>query len=64
MLINGESKKEMVGMTIREILNAFSLSADRVVVEYNGEILDLSTNHSLITQDKDQIEIIGLVGGG
>lgn len=64
MLVNGQTRNELIGKSIDDLLDFFSLSRDRVVVEYNGKILDLPTDYSIITQTSDSIEIIGLVGGG
>lgn len=64
-LLNGQKYKIYSSKFIKisEILNFLSYRNKLIIIEYNGKISsNLSENHYL--KNKDQLEIITIVGGG
>lgn len=61
--VNGEILNEFSG-SIAELLKKMSLSADRVAVEYNGDILTRENFKTTILKNNDVVEIVAFVGGG
>lgn len=61
--VNGEFLTDFLG-NISELLQKQNLSADRVAVEYNGEILSRENFNNIFLKDGDVVEIVHFVGGG
>ncbi len=64
VLINGETKEIAEEINLAELLERFSLSAARVAVELNKEVVRKKDWNSITIRDADKIEIIHFVGGG
>jgi len=62
--LNGEPRELPDNLTLQELLQHLQLSADRVAVEHNREIIKRDRWASVRVQAGDQLEIVHLVGGG
>lgn len=62
--INGKTKIVEDNQTVADIINKLKLNVDRIVVEYNGEVLDKKNYDSIVLKDGDVLELIQFVGGG
>ena len=62
--INGEFRHVPDGITVLQLLDILKITATRVAVELNLEIVPKSTYAERILQDNDRIEIVHFVGGG
>ncbi len=61
--INGV-KIEKASIKLSEYLNENNLSASRIAVELNGEILPKSKYDETVLIDGDVVEVVNFVGGG
>ena len=64
IVVNGESRSVAAGLTIRMLLPALGVVADRVAVEMNREIVGRAKWDSTMVAEGAQIEIVQFVGGG
>lgn len=64
LTINGQQRKFEESLTLKTLLMALQLDAERVAIEHNGDVL-LKTNFAATTlKDGDILEIVQFVGGG
>ena len=61
--INGV-KIEKASIKLSEYLSENNLSASRIAVELNGEILPKSKYDETMLKDGDVVEVVNFVGGG
>ena len=61
--INGKIEK-ISAISLLDYLEKNKYRIDRIVVEYNEEIIKKDKFSKIMIQDKDSIEIVSLVGGG
>ena len=61
--INGEHV-EAAGQTLSQYLASTACNPQRIVIEYNGEILPRENYDTTVLNDDDQVEIISFMGGG
>ena len=61
--INGEHV-ESAGKTLSQYLASTACNPQRIVIEYNGEILPRENYDTTVLTDDDQVEIISFMGGG
>ena len=61
--INGELLSAD-GKTVSEILADIDISAQRVAVELNEEIVPKAAYGSTVLKDGDKVEVVRFVGGG
>ena len=61
--INGKIEK-INAISLLDYLEKNKYRIDRIVVEYNGEIIKKDKFSKIMIQDKDSIEIVSLGGGG
>ncbi|MCI5827471.1 MAG: sulfur carrier protein ThiS [Lachnospiraceae bacterium] len=61
--INGEHV-EAAGQTLSQYLASTACNPQRIVIEYNGEILPRENYDTTVLTDDDQVEIISFMGGG
>lgn len=61
--INGE-EKEIAGKNLLEYLKEAGFEPERVVVEWNLDIIPKDELGNTIIQDEDVIEVLRFVGGG
>jgi sulfur carrier protein len=52
------------GATIRELVDALGVKADRVALEHNHEIAPRGSWSEIAVADGDHIELVHFVGGG
>jgi sulfur carrier protein len=64
IIINGESQRLPMPLTVATLLETRDLAGKRVAVERNGEIVPRSLHAETLLADGDQIEIVVAVGGG
>lgn len=62
--VNGEKKTVTPGLTVQDLLDQYGVTASRVAVEYNRDILDRSRYGSTVLKNGDVLEIVQFVGGG
>ena len=62
--INGENRQLADGCTVKQMLEELQISATRVAVELNLEIVPKAGFAERTLQDGDKIEIVHFVGGG
>jgi thiamine biosynthesis protein ThiS len=62
--INGELREIPNGLTVAALLQHLEMTADRVAVERNLDILPRAKWQETEVQPNDRFEIVHLVGGG
>jgi sulfur carrier protein len=62
--VNGESREIPGGTTVTELLGILEITADRIAVEVNREIVTRSLHATHRLEDGDRVEIVTMVGGG
>jgi len=62
--INGSEIEVRADLTIGGLLVERKINLDRVVVEYNGEILPKDKFDTTTIKSGDNIEVLSFVGGG
>jgi len=60
--INGKITEIKNNTSLKQFINEKGLDRNKIVIEYNKEILDNIEN--IIINDGDNIEILKIVGGG
>lgn len=64
LLVNGEEQDLAAGTTLEALLEKLGLSAKRVAVERNRDIVKQEHWNELVLEDGDELEIVHFVGGG
>ena len=64
LTVNGEVHELPDNSTVRQLLEGLQITATRVAVEVNLEIVPRATYAERTLQDGDKIEIVHFVGGG
>ena len=62
--VNGEGREVPAGLSVFDLLVQLNLSADRVAIERNLDILPRARWQSTLVQPGDRFEIVQFVGGG
>ena len=62
--VNGEVREVSDGICVAELLAEMSLEPRRVAVECNKQLVPRAKHPETILAEKDQLEIVTLVGGG
>lgn len=62
--VNGENRSLTPGITVAGLLAEMRISATRVAVEYNREILPKELYARTILSNGDRLEVVQFVGGG
>jgi thiamine biosynthesis protein ThiS len=62
--INGELREIPDGLTVEALLQHLKMTADRVAIERNLDILPRAKWQETEVQPNDRYEIVHLVGGG
>jgi len=62
--VNGESTEVEEGSSISVFLGSLNLSAPRLAIELNGEIISKSAYDQTKLSPGDKLEIVSFVGGG
>jgi len=64
VIINGEARQLVDGITVSLLLEELQIPATRVALELNLEIVPKADFAERTVQDGDKIEIVHFVGGG
>lgn len=64
ILVNGEWRDESDGISLVDLLDSLSLEPHRVAVERNKRIVPRKQYGETALADRDELEIVTLVGGG
>ena len=65
IIINGNLKQlDRENVTISALVVTLNLTAKRLAIEKNGEIVPRSQFETVNLRDGDKLEIVGAVGGG
>lgn len=64
MIVNGKEMNSPPGTTVSNLLSQLSLNRKNVLVAVNMVIVPKEKYSSTFLSLEDQVEIIGLVGGG
>lgn len=62
--INGEDKDGISATTVRELLDELGVTAARVAVEVNLQVVRKAEYETFCLHDGDTVEIVNFVGGG
>jgi sulfur carrier protein len=62
--INGELREIPDGLTVAALLGHLEMTAERVAIEHNLDILPRAKWQETAVQPNDRFEIVHLVGGG
>jgi len=62
--VNGSGKVIPAGTTVVGLLEMLEVTADRIAVEVNREIVTRSLHATHVIGDGDRVEIVTMVGGG
>jgi thiamine biosynthesis protein ThiS len=63
-ILNGQKYFTEHDLTIFELINYFNYNTSLLVLEYNNLICTKKNWDQIIIKNKDQIEIVTIVGGG
>ena len=61
--VNGQPQNA-AGQSLAHLLEELGLSAGRIAVERNGEIVPKAQYDALLLEDGDTLEVVRFVGGG
>jgi sulfur carrier protein len=64
IILNGECKEVSPNILLSSLLLDLNLSADKIAVEINKNVVRKKDWHSISVNENDKIEIIHFVGGG
>lgn len=64
IVVNGKPRAVASGATVLELLVQLDLSHERIAIEHNCTILDVSEFATVSLADGDTLEIVRFVGGG
>lgn len=64
VIVNGEEKEVVDGMTLLALLKEFALEGKVMAAAVNMEIVKQDSWNSYILQDGDKLELLDFVGGG
>lgn len=64
VILNGEPKEIVPGMTVAELLEGLRLKPRHVAVERNRDLVPRSQHAACVLEAGDRLEIVTLVGGG
>ena len=62
--LNGEPRSLVGGMTLQRLIEQENLTAQRIAVEVNLEVIPRSQLAAYTLQDGDTVEIVHAIGGG
>lgn len=64
ILVNGKEVDVKNEIALLDFLKEKAIDPEKVVIEYNGEILSKDDYGNIIIKEKDKMEILRFVGGG
>jgi len=62
--VNGKKESVKPNTRIMDYLSSKKLNPDRVVVEYNLDVLNRENMEHCILKENDNLEVMRIVGGG
>ena len=62
--VNGGEQVIPADTTVTKLLELLEITADRIAVEVNREIVTRSLHATHVLADGDRVEIVTMVGGG
>jgi len=64
IMLNGEQRETLENLSVLGLLEELGMSADAVVVEHNGAIIDRERYNKIRLGPDDVVELVRIVGGG
>ena len=64
MVINGEDRNFLPGLTVHNLLLEMGIVPESIIVEHNGQFVQRSEFATTAISDGDTLELIQFVGGG
>ena len=64
IVVNGEPQQLAADVTVTAFINQLNLTAGRLAIEYNRDILPRAQWAETILRDGDKLEVVHFVGGG
>ena len=64
IILNGKSRSLQKATSVHDLMRSLKLSADKVAIELNKEIINKKTVKTLYLKNNDKIEIVHFIGGG
>lgn len=64
IVVNGKPREAADGLTVAALIAELGITAPRVAVERNMDIVDRERFADTVLAENDQVEIIHFVGGG
>lgn len=64
VIVNGEEKECMEGMSIQDLLSSLDIGKQRVAVAMNGAVVPRAQHVSTYLEEGFRVEIVRMVGGG
>ena len=64
VFVNGEARELQEGMTVTQLLEVMDLTAKRLAVEVNLEIVPRSAHMTHVLRPGDRVEVVHAIGGG
>lgn len=64
IVINGEEREVLEGLTVTALLDELGIQKERVAVELNLDIVSKDRFADTVLKDRDRVEIVSFVGGG
>jgi sulfur carrier protein len=64
LVINGEERHVKEGLTVKELVELLGFTEGPVAVERNREVVPRAAHATTSLAEKDNLEIVHLVGGG
>lgn len=64
MWLNGKEIKDKSIKTLKDLIEKHNFDIKNIAIVINGEIIKKEKLEEHLLSDKDEIEIIGFVGGG
>jgi thiamine biosynthesis protein ThiS len=63
VIVNGESRELSDATTLRDLVQTFKLTPEKVAIELNRRLVK-SEKYDMLLKAGDEIEIVTFVGGG
>nr|YP_009391944.1 thiamin biosynthesis protein S [Acrosorium ciliolatum]ARW60088.1 thiamin biosynthesis protein S [Acrosorium ciliolatum] len=64
IFINGDPFNCDSSMSLKDILLYLNFNINSIIIEYNQDIINLSSFDSISLKNNDHLEVITIVGGG
>lgn len=64
VILNGKKTEIEEGMTVAQLLELKGIELDKVIVEYNYDILVKDDWKATLLNEDDNVEVLKFVGGG